>query len=458
MSTSINAATHKISPGTLTESEIEKERFWPNGWWRIFDFKIGIVPLPVYLILIALIAAFLHLGNGKLASDLLVSIAILAVGGFTCGEIGKRLPIVRNLGAAAIFATFLPSYLVYAHLLPDPVVASTKEFFKASNFLYLYIACIIVGSIVGMDRQSLIKGIVKIFVPLACGVVVAACAGTLVGTLLGLGTFHTFFYIIVPMMGGGVGEGVIPISIGYALITGGDQGSILAEILPMVMMGSLACIVFSGLLNHLGQRRPDLTGNGRITPDGEQGIGDIRGATTGVIDPVTVGAAGVTAVTLYLIGVLGQKLFDFPAPVSMLFVAFLMKATKAVSPQLQQGGQVISKFFAISVTYPLLFSVGASITPWEKLTSAFTLLNIVVIVSTVAVLMATGFFVARRINMYPIDVAVVCSCSAAQGGTGDVAILSAANRLQLLPFCSIATRLGGATVVTVALTLMRFVL
>jgi malate:Na+ symporter len=174
-----------------------------------------------------------------------------------------------------------------------------------------------------------------------------------------------------------------------------------------------------------------------------------------VIDPATIAAAGVTAVTFYLIGALGQKLFDFPAPVSMIFIAFLMKVTNAVSPQLQQGGQVVQKFFATAVTYPLLFAVGVAITPWDKLVSAFTFLNIVVVVFTVAVLMTTGFLVARRIRMYPIDVAVVCSCSAAQGGTSDVAILTAANRLTLLPFCSIATRVGGASMVTVALILMR---
>ena len=442
---------------TITTASPESEgskKFWPYGWWKILDFKIGIVPLPIFFLLIALLYAFIVLGKGKIASDILISIAILAVGGFACGEIGKRLPVIKHLGAAAIFATFLPSYLVYAHILPDPIIVSTKEFFKTSNFLYLYICCIIVGSIMGMDRPSLIKGAVKIFVPLVSGVVVAAGAGTLFGTLLGLGIYHTFFYIIVPMMGGGIGEGVIPISIGYALIKGGDQGVILAEIMPMVMMGGFTCIVFSGFLNRVGKLKPHLTGNGRITPDGG-GIGDIKGAFSGVLDPAAIGAAGVTAVALYLIGVLGQKLFDFPAPVSMLFVAFLLKAINAISPQMQHGGQIIQKFFATAVTYPLLFSVGVAITPWEKLVGAFTLLNIIVIVFTVTVLMTTAFLVARRINMYPIDVAVVVSCSAAQGGTGDVAILTAAERLQLLPFCSIATRLGGATMVTLALTLMR---
>jgi malate:Na+ symporter len=440
---------------TVTASrEPPRATFWPVTWWNLLDHKIGIIPLPIYVILICLIVTALDIGKGRISSDILASIAILAVGGFTCGEIGSRLPGIKHLGAGAIFATFLPSYLVYAHLIPAPVISSIDTFYRTSNFLYLYISCIIVGSILGMARDSLIRGAIKIFIPLVSAVVTAACLGTLLGTLLGLGVYHTFFYIIVPMMGGGVGEGVIPISIGYALIKGGDQGTILAQILPMVMMSGFTSIVFSSLLNFLGKKEPHLTGEGRITPERDD-VADIAPKYTGEIDAKVVGAAGMTAVTFYLIGAIGQRLFDFPAPVLMIFIAFAMKLINAVSPQLQAGGLVLQKFFATAVTYPLLFAVGVSITPWDKLISAFTFLNIVVIVFTVSVLMTTGFLVARRIHMYPIDVAVVCSCSAAQGGTSDVAILTAANRLTLLPFCSIATRVGGATMVTFALLLMR---
>jgi malate:Na+ symporter len=258
------------------------------------------------------------------------------------------------------------------------------------------------------------------------------------------------------MMGGGVGEGVIPISIGYALLTKGDQGTILAEIMPMVMMGSFTCIMMAGVLNWYGNRNPHLTGNGRLTDDVDH-VAETDRVPVAAIDAATIGAAGVTAVAFYLVGVLAQRAYDFPAPLAMLFLAFGLKAIDAISPKLQEGGKVVQKFFATSVTYPLLFSVGVSITPWEKLVGAFTLLNIVVIVSSVMVLIATGYFVASKLKMYPIDAAVVCSCSAAQGGTGDVAILTSANRLTLLPFCSIATRLGGAAMVTFALTLMRFV-
>jgi Na+/citrate or Na+/malate symporter len=53
--------------------------------------------------------------------------------------------------------------------------------------------------------------------------------------------------------------------------------------------------------------------------------------------------------------------------------------------------------------------------------------------------------------MYPIDTAIVTACHSGQGGTGDVAILTAANRMQLMPFAQIATRIGGAITVTLVL-------
>src|SRR5882757_914872 len=176
-------------PSTTTVPSVDPDRpapapFWPNGWWKIVDAKVGIVPLPIFLVLLALIAGFA--ATGSVPSDILMAIVLLSMGGFACAELGKRIPYIRNVGAAAIFATFIPSFLAYHHLLPDPILKATIDFTKTSNFLYLFIACIIVGSILGMDRHVLIKGFLKIFVPLGIGSLAAGAVGTLVGTLLGL--------------------------------------------------------------------------------------------------------------------------------------------------------------------------------------------------------------------------------------------------------------------------------
>jgi malate:Na+ symporter len=429
-----------------------QQRWWPYGWWRLLDIKIGIVPLPIYLILAGLIAAFLALG--KLPNEICMMIAVLTVCGFGCAELGKRLPIARNIGAAAIFATFIPSALAYYHLLPEALLKPVADFTKQTNFLYLFIASIIAGSILGMDRSILIRGFIKIFVPLALGSVVAGIVGTTVGWLLGLGVYKTFFFIVVPIMAGGVGEGAIPLSLGYSEILHQPQGELFAQVLPMVMLGSLTAILLSGFLNWVGKLYPQLTGEGRLQPhvadDFEAEEENLGGAT----DVGQVAAAGVIAITLYLLGMMAYQLMGLPGPVAMLFIAVLVKLTRAVSPELRQGANVVYKFFSTAVTYPLLFAIGVTMTPWDKLVAAFTVTNLVVIFATVASLMGTGFVVARWVKMFPIDTAIVNACHSGQGGTGDVAILTAANRMQLMPFAQIATRIGGAITVTLTLILL----
>jgi malate:Na+ symporter len=423
----------------------------PTGWWRIMDIRIGIVPVPVFIAIVLLIGACI--ARGKVPSDLTTNILILAAGGFACAEIGKHLPGLKKVGAAAILATFVPSLLVYLGVIPKPLKESITTFTDQSNFLYLFIGSIIVGSILGMDRKMLIGGFLKILVPILSGSIAAAAVGCAVGTALGMGFKHTAFMVVVPVLGGGVGEGAIPLSIGYAALGGGAQGDLLAEILPAVMFGSLAAILLAGGLNLYGKRRPDLTGEGQLQPGEHDVTLTGKEAPRFVPDLQTIGGALVLAMTLYLAGALVQELTKFPGPVTMLFLAVVLKLGKLVSPKLEQGAYRNYQFFAALVTYPLLFAIGVAKTPWEKLMSAFNLPEIVTILATVVTLVATGFFTGRLVNIHPIEAGIVTACRASQGGTGDVAILSASNRMMLMPFAQVATRIGGALTVTLALAL-----
>jgi malate:Na+ symporter len=428
------------------------QKFWPEGWWRVMEIRIGIIPLPVYLSALGVIAYFVVWG--KLPTEINVAVAVLAIGGFTCAEIGKRLPGVRQVGGAAILATFIPSALVYYHLLPLPVVTLVTDFTKSTNFLYLFISAIIVGSILGMDRRVLIRGFLKIFIPLACGSVVAGLVGTAVGTLLGLGAKHTLFFLVVPIMAGGVGEGAIPLSVGYSEILHQNQGELFAQVLPVVMLGSLTAILLAGALNLVGKKYPHLTGEGRLQPDGAPEL-DARSEEIPAQPTVPdIAAAALFAISLYMLGLLCNRLFGLPAPVAMLFITVLIKLARAVTPSLQAGSFFVFRFFQVAVTYPLLFAIGVALTPWETLIAAFAVPKLVTIVATVATLIGSGFVIGKWVNLYPIDTAIVNACHSGQGGTGDVAILTAANRMQLMPFAQIATRIGGAITVTLALVLL----
>jgi malate:Na+ symporter len=423
---------------------------WPESWWRIMEIRIGVIPLPVHLVLFAAVVYFLAVG--KVPTEINVMIAVLAVFGFSCAELGKRLPVLKDIGGGAIFATFLPSCLVFYHVIPAALVTVVTDFTKSTNFLYLFIACIVVGSILGMDRSVLIKGFLKIFVPLAAGSLAAITVGTLVGAALGLGARHALLFVVLPIMAGGVGEGAIPLSLGYADILHEPQSELFAQVLPPVMVGSLTAILLSGALNYLGKRFPQLTGEGRLQPGEHDDMDPRQEQFTETVDVSHIAAAGMTAVALYLVGLIVYRLVGVPAAVAMLFLAVLAKLTQLISPQIQQGAYVVYQFFARAVTYPLLFAIGVALTPWDKLVAALALPNLITIVATVSTLIGTGFVVGRWVALFPIDAAIVTACHSGQGGTGDVAILTAANRMQLMPFAQIATRIGGA--ITVLLTLV----
>jgi Na+/citrate or Na+/malate symporter len=81
----------------------------------------------------------------------------------------------------------------------------------------------------------------------------------------------------------------------------------------------------------------------------------------------------------------------------------------------------------------------------------------IVVISVVFTIIVTGFFISRFMNMNPVEAAIISACQSGMGGTGDVAILSTADRMNLMPFAQVATRLGGAITVIVMTGVLRMI-
>ena len=425
---------------------------WARTWQRLMDWRIGALPVPVAVMLTG--ALWYLVSHGPVKTGLPMMFGLIMLASFLCAEIGHRIPGLRRVGGAVIVATFLPSALAYYHVLPVDLVSAVTRFTKGSNYLFLYIAAIIVGSVFAMDRTVLIRGFVKIFAPLAAGTVAAVIVGGLVGAALGLGFSHALFYVVLPVMAGGVGDGAVPLSIGYAGALHQGFGGQFAQVLPPVMIGSLFSVLIAGGLNWLGKRKPQWSGEGRLQP-GEQ-LNELlkEGGPPQHADVMTIAAGLVTAVTLYLLGELAFLLWKLPAPVVMLALAVAMKLGWSVTRRLQIGADAVFQMFAKVGTYPLLFMVGVAWTPWDQLIAALAPANLITILTAVVTLIGVGFWVGLKVNLYPIEAAIVNATHAGQGGTGGVAILTAADRMQLMPFAQIAIRIGGAIVVS--LTLLSF--
>ncbi|HCX83944.1 MAG TPA: hypothetical protein DHV14_02160 [Micrococcales bacterium] len=92
--------------------------------------------------------------------------------------------------------------------------------------------------------------------------------------------------------------------------------------------------------------------------------------------------------------------------------------------------------------------------PLDGVLSVLTPGYVLTCAAVVLTMAATGFFVGRWLGMYPVDASLVTVCHSGLGGTGDVAILSASQRMVLMPFAQISTRLGGVTRVVAVSSLL----
>jgi malate:Na+ symporter len=389
------------------------------------------------------------------ATTLVLIVVALALAG-----IGRRLPRIRTLGLDTVIVIFVPSYLVYIDWIPLATLSQAKRLFDATHVIELFIAIVISGSILSIDRRGLIAGLGKILLPLCAGSIAAATVGTLVGTVLGLKSTDAFFRVVAPMMGGGLTAGALPLSIGYARYIGTTQGDALALMLPAVILGNLAAIVLSGLVGFIGQNRipkhPKLVWEFRqpmSTPD-EVPSALVEGNTPcGKVCMLAV--AAVIIFGIYFAGFLAARTFGWPAPLVVLAVSVALQLTNILPSSLRSGALTFYRFCIATFTYPLLFAVGLLQTPWGKLIDGFSLVNLATVFAVVLTLAGSGYFISSWCRLNPVDGAILTVTRAAMGGTGDVAILSAARRFELMPFAQITTRIGGAATVAMALAVMQ---
>jgi Na+/citrate or Na+/malate symporter len=445
-------------------SENKKEKKQQNELVAKFmNLKIGFIPVPIF-ILLAISYVLMTVTNVVPKNDMLAAIGIMTVFAFLLEEIGKNIPILKSLGGKVLVVTFLPSFLVFKHWLPKSTITVVDGFMENNNFLMFFITLLVVGSIASMNRHTLVKATSRIIVILILCDVIGSGIGTGVGMLLGMSAWHTYFYIVAPIMAGGVGEGAMPLSIGYAAILSGvGQNDVFGTILPCVMLGSLVAVLLSGMLKKLGDMRPELTGNGKLMADDDEKLADLKGEKSSDINLEKVLTSGLVAIMIYFFAVWIAHViesilgFSIPSPVILLIVLMGAKMLGFIPKNIEEGGKGLYSFTVKGVTPVLLFGVGVASTDWSELVAVFkSPAAIITIIVTVIAIVATSFIVSKVVGLYPVDTAIAVSCCSGQGGTGALAILAAGDRMELMPFAQVAVRLGGAMTVTFAIFLMGF--
>ncbi|GAA5091160.1 2-hydroxycarboxylate transporter family protein [Nocardia iowensis] len=413
------------------------------------------IPLIVPILLTAgVLAAGLF---DAIPENMIGGLAVIVGLGMLLGPLGNRLPVISKIGGGALVCLMVPSILVYFGAFNSNTLAAVTVLMKQANFLYFIICTLVVGSILGMSRKVMIGGLIRIFPPLVLGTFVAVSVGIGVAMAFGYGFHRALFYIVVPIIGGGIGEGVIPLSSAYASALGGQPESYVAELIPAAIVGNIAAVITAGLLRRLGDRRPQLDGGGQLVK--------VPASETAAVAPVPHPdltartrnhALGVLIICgLFVLATLLERFVELPAPVLVIIMSVLCKLFGVFPTVVEDSVRGVYTVIARHFIYPTMIGLGMLYLPLKNIIGVLSVGYVAACVAVVLSMAATGFWVGRAIGMYPVDASLVTVCHSGLGGTGDVAILSASNRMNLMPFAQISTRIGGVTTVISAAALIR---
>ncbi|SDM12666.1 2-hydroxycarboxylate transporter family protein [Arthrobacter sp. ok362] len=423
--------------------------------------RIASLPAPLYLVLAVLVLTAAITGN--LPDTMVVGFATTILLGGLFIWIGNLFPVVRDFGLPTILCTFVPATLVFLGWMPENIVSVVKNFVDGQGFLDFFVVSIIAGSILGMPRALLLKAGPRFAVPvIGCLIATFVLIG-LLGTVTGFGFVQGILFIAAPIMAGGLGVGALPMSKMYASATGGDSAAFMGDLMSAVVMANVVCILIAGIYNGLGKRKKQLF----IGFNGHGQLLRISGRSDELTLPpkrdtssfIALGKGLLIAGSLFVFGNLVAAFIPGLHPYAWTIIAAAAVKIFKLLPQDVEDSTADWGDMIGAVLVPALL-VGVSIT-YIDMTQVFTSLSnplfILLTICTVVIATLSSGVLGWLVKFNFVEASITPGLVMADtGGSGDVSVLSAANRMHLMPFAALTNRLGGALVLFVTSLIVPF--
>ncbi len=419
---------------------------------QLNEIKIAGVSLPLYLGFVVVLAISIAMGN--LPLNMLGITFMLVVLGHLMYFIGEKLPFWNTyLGGGSVFTLLAGAILAATGLIPKNVISATSTFMSDWGFLDFYIAALICGAILGMNRKLLVKASAK-FIPISLATMVVGFFATgLVGMLLGQGFGHSVMYISFAQMAGGMGAGIVPLSKIYAAGLHTSAGLILSQLAPATTLGNILAII-GAIVIAKGFSSTKYNGHGVLIHVDKDDVAKKQPT----LDAAKIGVGLMFAFTLFLIGViLNTFVPKVHSYAFMIILVFILKATDLVPKPLEETVVMFNKVVMTNLTHAVLAGIGLSMIDLSSLAHAMTWQFVVISLTSVVSMGLASWFLGMIFGLYPVETAIGAGMiNNSMGGTGNIAVLSAADRMEMIAFAQMANRLGGAIVLILGGLLIPF--
>ena len=411
--------------------------------------------LPWYVAALFIAIVWISAATGALSTDLAGTMAFMLSIAIVTYEIGERIPFWNSyVGGGLVFTYLVSAYLFTYKLVPEKYAKACAAFMGKQDFLTLFIVFLITGSILALDRKLLVRSFLGYIPAIFGGLIGAAILGVGAGFLCGIDPVSIVLKYVLPIMGGGNGAGAVPLSQIYETVTGDSAANYYAFAITILTIANIFAIITAALLNKLGNAKPVLTGDhSTLMRKGSDFAKDDEKVEVKIKD---LGGAFFLAVAFFTLGrlfaktllptIFGVAIHQFAYMI--IFVA-IVAALGIVPNNIRAASKKLQSFFSSNMVIIIMVGVGID-TDINELIAAITLSNVIIALAIVVGAIFGSAIVGWLVGFYPIDSAVTAGlCMANRGGSGDLAVLGAADRMGLIAYAQLSSRLGGGIVLII---------
>ena len=407
--------------------------------------------IPLYLGILALVVVCMYMDC--LPAGLVGGMIALMVLGEGLNFLGNHTPVVKTYLGGSVICILGAAVIQALGLIPEQTHEILDNFVNKEGFLVFYISALITGSLFNIDRGLLIRATVKLLPTAVISLAVGVILSGLLGMLMGDGFLEGILYIGIPMTSGGMTAGAVPLSAMYSSVLGTDAGQILTRIAPATVLGNCVAIIFGGLANNIGERKPSLTGNGCLVNDGHE----VKKQPPMKPTFALLCTGLIISMAFYELGALCHHFISIvPTYAWMIVAVVIVKGTGILSDRLEDAAREWGQFAIHSWTAAALTGIGATLIDLKTILHTITPFYLLSVVLIVAAITLTAGLIGIKMGFYPLESSIAAGmCTTNMGGSGNVAVLSSSKRMELLPFAQIVTRSCGALMLTIGGVLIQ---
>nr|WP_312579232.1 2-hydroxycarboxylate transporter family protein [Sedimentibacter sp.] len=374
---------------------------------------------------------------------------LMAIGGIL-SWIGVITPIIREIGGFLFMPLFGALFLYKAGLLPEAGMESA-QILMSNGLQMFFVSAIVVGSILSMDRKLLLSSVLRYIPVLLITQIFAIVFAFLAAIITGTSIYDAVFFIAAPCMTGGSSGAIATLPALYSSILGKDVSSLGGTMLAVAMIGEYIAVIFVVVMKVLAEKFPNAMGNGhgQLLKKESDFLKEARKNWVqyedSSLDYSQLGAGLFVTVAIMTCGVVLSGLIPQIVYIAWAIIICIgIKAINILPDSICRTTNYWGQFAIKNILIILVTALGLSSMGSVSMSSAFSISTLVIIVITFIGAVLGSILASHLFGLYRYEgslTAAMCACNI--GASGDLQMLVLSDRVNLLAFATISTRIGG---------------